>query len=268
MSGHIVAMLWAQDLGVRAKQYCEVAQACFEVLGLAGIARTRIGEPGGDSEVKFDGFDPKHNSGLEVEEAACSIFENQRDKYDLFWGWNAEVCWSRALCGLTVARLNGALEPRQLECIYSIALEAFGAPIYGYMTSVPRELQPTSYAYGMHIARSEGVESLEEELEGLRLSNWLNGRRKVRDGTAIRDVFPFNLLSKQLLAMDVYGETLRQWIDASPRRGLLTALDEHTMLWSLSDGRDLQAVRIELGNAGRLIAHLSERKIAAFRNAR
>jgi len=70
----------------------------------------------------------------------------------------------------------------------------------------------------------------------------------------LRDVFPLNFLNPHHLAMQIKGQSLKDWIESDPQRGSLKPLIEGRLwTWTVPENR-IQAIRKVLGPARLLIS--------------
>jgi hypothetical protein len=104
---------------------------------------------------------------------------------------------------------------------------------------------PTFYVRGIGCNGRVSVED-EENLIG-----WFSYARKrfVWRHGQIRDVYPWNFLTAPQLNAKVGEATLRDWIGASPSRGILRPVTSDMLLWDVPES-DIPAVRQVLWDAG------------------
>jgi hypothetical protein len=127
-------------------------------------------------------------------------------------------------------------------------------PEYGIGYMRERRLGPMMYAlgvcqglgkkgYGIELSRSE-----EEEADSI--SRWADAMdARVWNAGFLRDVYPWNLLTKPQLMKKVGAIPLEQWIRRNTRRGTLTSLDNNIVLWEIPKS-NIRPVRYELQRAG------------------
>ncbi|MEI9983509.1 MAG: hypothetical protein WDN69_10055 [Aliidongia sp.] len=65
----------------------------------------------------------------------------------------------------------------------------------------------------------------------------------------LRDVYPWNFLTKPQLSQSIEGLPLEQWIKRMPDRGTLSPIGNGMVLWSVEDA-DILNVRRTLWQAG------------------
>jgi hypothetical protein len=127
------------------------------------------------------------------------------------------------------------------------------APAYGIGFMREHHLGPAMYAVGI----SQGVRIVKEgepREDTWRLCRWgdamaehayLNG--------FLRDVYPWNFLTKPQLAWMLGRRTLESWIRQDRSRGWLSKLSDEILLWEVPEER-IEALRAELGEAGVIYA--------------
>ena len=120
-------------------------------------------------------------------------------------------------------------------------------PAYGIGYTRDHSFGPAMYAIG--IVQGLGT-SGDEDMEGLNISFWNNGKRaRVWERGLVRDVYEWNFLNQQQLAMAIHGIALKSWIQSDSRRGTLTAMSGGIVLWEI-DRADIPAARRALWDAG------------------
>lgn len=136
-------------------------------------------------------------------------------------------------------------------------IQQFGSFSYGYVFQMPMEKSPTTYERGLLFGTPSTGLSVTQENE---ISKWGSARRGCGDylddeiSHYLRDVFPLNFLNPHHLAMQVKGQSLKDWIEADPKRGSLRPLIEGKLwTWSVPENR-IQAIRKVLGPARLLIS--------------
>jgi hypothetical protein len=109
---------------------------------------------------------------------------------------------------------------------------------YGFGVTMPSSFMPGGYALG--------VPSGELPEEMLWDANaWMHYRDE-KPGCrecyrTIRNVFGYNVLNPRHLEIDVGGQRLRDWIEASGDRGRLEAQEDGLILWTFQEGDDGEA---------------------------
>ncbi len=119
----------------------------------------------------------------------------------------------------------------------------------GYGIGYIREnrLGPTFYATGL----SQGLGLSDREyLESLNISFWNEAMAlRIWERGMLRDVYPWNFLTKPQLSQSIEGLPLEQWIERMPGRGTLSPIGDGMVLWSVEDA-DIPSVRRTLWQAG------------------
>lgn len=128
---------------------------------------------------------------------------------------------------------------------------------YGYVFHVPMEKSPSTYERGLLYGTPSTGLSTKQENE---ISKWGNASGACSswlDDTIshyLRDIYPLNFLNPRHLAMSVKGQSLREWIESDPKRGVLKPLiDGKLWSWSVPENR-IPAIRKVLGPQRLLIA--------------
>jgi hypothetical protein len=163
--------------------------------------------------------------------------------------WNATVDISARSNLVTVAanaKLMG-LPDLVLGPTTKGILEAL-SPEYGIGYSRPLNSGPAFYAIGL----LQGP-TIENDDERLRIARWGTGtsgmRMEVyRDGL-LRDVYPWNFLSKPQLQRRIDGVPLEKWISAGKNRGELRTCSTGLKLWNV-DMKHQPAIFKTLWDAG------------------
>lgn len=112
---------------------------------------------------------------------------------------------------------------------------------------------PQFYALGMNYASTveAAVPTGEAYEAALAISRWgdLAMVKEIYKRGLLRDVYPYNYLSRTHLVSWVGGQTLQAWISGAPCRGTLTRLDSGVTLWKVPASQ-IQSVREQLWGAG------------------
>lgn len=121
-------------------------------------------------------------------------------------------------------------------------------PVYGIGFIRAHRLGPTPYAIGL----AQGLALVgPEDDEALLISKWsyIGLKQQVyRDGL-LRDVYPWNFLTRPQLDRPVGRTTLEQWIGQGPCRGTLTRFTSDVWFWEVQDA-EIPELRRELHDAG------------------
>jgi hypothetical protein len=128
-------------------------------------------------------------------------------------------------------------------------------PIYGIGLSMPYFWGPRAFAQGSSSSRFATVDKTfygppvqmrEQSIAFGRTFRADSGKRQLNEN--LRDVFPFNLLSRGHLDRRVDGKRLESWIDANTY-GALRQLSPVTWQWDVPP-EDVQRIRKRLIDAG------------------
>lgn len=98
---------------------------------------------------------------------------------------------------------------------------------YGFATIMPRDYIPASYVNG-----------LTTRVAGKRLSYDTTAWRRYAQGECghlLRNLYGWNILTPEHLAIDVGGTPLKDWISASPKRGKLYEIAAPLWCWTFED---------------------------------
>lgn len=98
---------------------------------------------------------------------------------------------------------------------------------YGFATIMPRDFLPAGYAVG-----------ITTDAAGARLSYdttaWCRYAER-ECGHVLRNLYGWNILTPAHLAIDIGGTPLKNWINASPKRGKLYEIAPPLWCWSFED---------------------------------
>lgn len=129
-------------------------------------------------------------------------------------------------------------------------LSSFFGAQYGYAYQRKFSQGPTFYPYGVH-----GGNERDSDEDRKKITKW-NHEYRMSDGNYktgdLRDLYPYNFLSKAHLDRTVLGMPLKAWIEADPSRGTLTKLTDTLWSWHV-DPCHIDAVRDALTPTGLLI---------------
>jgi hypothetical protein len=121
-------------------------------------------------------------------------------------------------------------------------------PAYGIGYRMEHRLGPEFYVDGI----GYGTEVLSGAAydEACNVARWgdLGMVKQVYRQGIIRDVYPWNFLTRPQLSRLIDQVTLEDWIRQDPRRGILIPLCDEVMLWEVAM-RDLSKVRLALQQA-------------------
>jgi len=124
--------------------------------------------------------------------------------------------------------------------------------VYGYQYVLPYSVGPGFYAHGT-VYGGFASRSHEEELRTRWSHVRLSPEKNPRD-QRIRQVYALQFLSDAHLRLPVGAITLREWIEATPRRGWLRALLPGCWTWSVPEPSAIDTANRELFAAGLLSA--------------
>jgi len=128
---------------------------------------------------------------------------------------------------------------------------------YGYVVRMPMERSPPTFINGLVFGNpTSGLTRVQED----EINKWGAARRGCADyiddtiSHYLRDVYPLNFLNPHHLAMQVKGQSLKDWIEADPKRGTLKPLIEGKLwTWTVPENR-IQPIRKVLGPERLLIS--------------
>lgn len=126
---------------------------------------------------------------------------------------------------------------------------------YGYCFEMGMESGPTFYASGGTLNGRKHFTQLQIE----EIAKWSHARGECRKlglpvSHLLRDVFPLNFVNPRHLSMQIGGQSLKDWIEADPRRGTLAPLiEERLWTWTVPENR-IAAIRKVLGPARLLVS--------------
>jgi hypothetical protein len=131
-------------------------------------------------------------------------------------------------------------------------LAAILKPVYGIGYTRSHQLDPTSYAIGLLVDRGELTgAAAREEAEIAAWSETLFEDQVYRKGI-LRDVYPWNFLTRPHLKKKVAGVPLEQWIHQNPRRGTLSKFGRGMHVWEVAR-KDIPSVRRTVRQAGLIL---------------
>lgn len=156
-----------------------------------------------------------------------------------------------------VADLNATSLTDDVLCEMALNVQALSCFSYGYAFLMPMEKSPPTYERGLLFGPSSkrGPQTQENEI-----SKWGSARRGCGDylddeiSHYLRDIYPLNFLNPHHLTMQIKGQSLKDWIEAAPKRGTLKPLIEGKLwAWTVPENR-IQAIRKVLGPERLLIS--------------
>lgn len=175
---------------------------------------------------------PRHNSDM-----FSSIFSAS---FSYKFGTTFILCFDNDILGFT---------PHIIEPLTKDLSEFFGSQ-YGYAYQRKFSQGPIFYPYGVH-----GGNERDSEEERKKITRW-NHIYRMPDGSYklgdLRDIYSYNFLSKLHLERDVFGTTMKEWVESDLSRGMLTKITDTLWSWHL-DPDYIQPVRSALSTTGFLI---------------
>ena len=128
----------------------------------------------------------------------------------------------------------------------------FLKPVYGIGFTRACELDPEGYSIGMVVDRDEPTdEELDEEARIAAWSETLFEDKVYRKGI-LRDLYPWNFLTKPHLAKMVNGVPLDEWIRQGTRRGTVGEFTAGMSFWEVAR-KDIPEIRQTLRAAGLIL---------------
>lgn len=165
--------------------------------------------------------------------------------YLLTADWSAEYSYALIAARSSLATLSHI---SMLPVVRRIVQDV--RPTYGIGFKREHRLGPTMYAIG--ICEGLGIGLTGEAYEDARnISQWSDFglvEQVYRTGL-LRDVYPWNLLTRAQLARQVDGASLEEWVRQNASRGVLGTLCDAVSLWEVGEA-DIPAVRQALRLAG------------------
>jgi hypothetical protein len=114
---------------------------------------------------------------------------------------------------------------------------------YGYLFYMQRTCGPQFYHMGMSVHGDGRNDEQKSNIGGW--DSWLEHFKQ----PLLRDVYPYNFLSRRYLDLPVHGTTLRGWIEADASRGTLEPLNRGITTWR-PVSENIPAIREALFRAG------------------
>jgi hypothetical protein len=115
---------------------------------------------------------------------------------------------------------------------------------YGYLFFLPQSFMPEYHPLGR-----SGHEPFTNDEEQQNTGWWSGYKDLIPPPGMLRNVYPVNFLSCQLLDLPVHGTTLEQWIRKNTSRGTLERLTDNVMTWTVPV-ENIPAIREQLFVAG------------------
>lgn len=188
-------------------------------------------------------------SGINVAQAMVT-----RPGYtQLTFGWTVQAAYNTVKHKTILYCWDDRLFNWSSEWICEIfaALSSVCNPTYGIAYQRTFKLGPDLYAYGMSAGLGFGDLDMEE---ADRIGAWARERRGAMRHIhrLLRDVYPMNLVSREHLNAPISDTTLREWISADSRRGILRSCSGDVSLWIVTR-EAIREIRSALKTAGLLI---------------
>jgi len=181
----------------------------------------------GNAKLQKTGF-----RGVTDLEVVSSLEDAQRVRdYFVTSEWSADYSYSLIVARSSLATLSNS---SMLPIARILAIEV--KPEYGIGYKVHRDSGPEWYAVGIGYSSSVEVaaskvsgQAYEDSLARCRWGDAMKERVWLKG--ILRDVYPWNFLTKPQLSKKIGGVSLQKWINQDPRRGALTALCDGVDLW-------------------------------------
>ena len=123
-------------------------------------------------------------------------------------------------------------------------------PVYGIGYHRDHDKGPGFYAIGLNYVTMDNLTGDDpKEVEAVSKWGYVGMTNEVYREGLLRDVYPYNYLTKPHLEKSVGKQSLQQWIDADESRGSLSKIGEHMTLWRIASAQ-IEAVRGELSQYG------------------
>jgi hypothetical protein len=169
--------------------------------------------------------------------------------YLLSASYSAKYSYACIVCRTSIATLSPtAICPFLWEIIKDVV------PKYGIGYTRAHRLGPLMYAVGICQGLGQdgygvGLRGAERE-EADRISRWGDGMAaQVWERGILRDVYPWNFLTRIQLESSINAISLERWIQLDPRRGRLSKAGEIVALWEV-DEANIADVRQLLSHSG------------------
>lgn len=199
--------------------------------------------------------------GRPLPSPVCSSIETVRYLPDSKGGMTDEI-WYASLSAMNPALtlvfdLNAA-SPRDDVLTALVAdIQSLAVFDYGYVFRMPMGKSLPTYVAGLPFGNPlTGLTQAQEEA----INKWGNAKGAcssyLNDTIShyLRDIYPLNFINPHHLAMQVKGQSLKDWIQADSQRGSLKPLIENQLwVWQVPDNR-IDSVRKVLGKERLLIS--------------
>lgn len=169
--------------------------------------------------------------------------------YLLTASWSAKYYYACVVSRTSIAPFSrSAMLPFAQKIIQDVK------PAYGIGYKRDHRLGPAMYAIGICQGLGPGGYGVglteAEQAEADSISRWGDGMtaRVWQDGI-LRDVYPWNFLTRPQLVRPVGGKSLEQWIGQDGSRGTLSPVAENVLLWEVEEAR-IPDLRLTLHEAG------------------
>jgi len=142
------------------------------------------------------------------------------------------------------------IAPKEAKLTEQVAVESLteyakvAVDHYGYLFTIPREYGPSFYPMGR-----SGWEPFASQEERENAGWWAGYQDLVPPTGMLRNVYPVNFVSRELLELPVHGTTLEQWIRKNTSRGTLKPLTVKVTTW-ITPVENIPAIREQLFLAG------------------
>ena len=209
-----------------------------------GYSRKWVSFEHGDAKLQKEGF----NAITSV--FVVSLTPDARipvNDYLVTAGFSAKNSYADLVCRSSITPLSrAAMLPIAGTIIRSVK------PTYGIGYKRLHSLGPAMYAIGIGQGlgpKGYGISSQltpEERAESERISRWGNGMLgRVWEKGLLRDVYPWNFLTRPHLVKQVGTISLEKWIRQDERRGRLEPLGDGISFWEVDD-INMSSIRKEL----------------------
>jgi hypothetical protein len=196
----------------------------------------------GNARLQKAGFDGI--IGFEVNSSTPNAITGHNYFLTATYGGDAESLFADVVARSSVAKLSPTSMLPIARTLTQVLKPAYGI---GYVRD--HRLGPELYALGICYG-GDDVPMGEAYEEARNISRWCDTgmvNQVYRNGT-LRDVFPWNFLTRPQLVRDVGGVPLEDWIRQDARRGTLNAFCNGLSLWEVANA-SIPVIRRELRQA-------------------
>lgn len=199
--------------------------------------------------------------GRPLPSPVCTSIETVRSLPDSKGGMTDEI-WYASLSAMNPALtlvfdLNAASPMDDVLTALVADIQSLAVFDYGYVFRMPMEKSLPTYVAGLPFGNPlTGLTQAQEEA----INKWGNAKGAcssyLNDTIShyLRDIYPLNFLNPHHMAMRVKGQSLKDWIEADPKRGSLKPLIENQLwAWQVPENR-IEPVRKVLGKERLLIS--------------